>query len=178
MQTLFSFYKYGWNTRILVTGIFCDFAEKSKWNDSLDEWNIKRNSSAKTEVNNVWQKPKAANLITDHRCTWASLRPLQMSTYTICYTSGEIAWHIYRDGQSFYLSPGFDLLFSILFLFLRGKLCRWSFKWPEAVGGISGVKGRRESQRRDVNNRSKKEERGGKNVGGHEGWEMLRKGKW
>lgn len=69
--------------------------------------------------------------------------------------------------RAFYLSPRFDLLFSILFLFLRGKHCRWSFKWPEAVGGISGVKERRESQRRDVNNRSKKE--GGGNVGGHEG---------
>lgn len=70
---------------------------------------------------------------------------------------------------AFYLSPPFDLLFSILFLFLRGKHCRWSFKWPEAVGGISGVMGRRESQRRDVNNRLEKEEKGGGVLGGIKG---------
>lgn len=66
--------------------------------------------------------------------------------------------------RAFYLSLRFDLLFSILFLFLRGKHCRWSFKWLEAVGGISGVKGRRESQRRDVNNRSEKEQKGGEGM--------------
>lgn len=58
----------------------------------------------------------------------------------------------YRDistgmARALYPSPHFDLLFSILFRFLGGKRCRWSFKWPEAVGGISGVKARRERER-------------------------------